>query len=226
MIFLCGMHFALRSGQEHRTLKISQFELVKPASEPPYIIYYENFYIIYYEKFSKNNSEGLSSRKVKPKQVIHHSNMKNPSRCLVNLYQKYLEHRPDVKETSFYLTPLKKPKSTVWYTKIPVGHNTLSKTVSRLCKAGEILGYKTNHSLQVTTATHLFQSGIDEQLIMSRTGHQSIDGVWKYKRIGNEQMEATSEVLNSATNGEPFSVVKKSKLSNEENDDSCTSVGV
>ena len=101
MMLLCGKHFALRSDQEHRTLQISQFELVKPASEPPDIIYYENF--------SKTNSGGLSNRKVKPKQVIHHSNMKTPSRCLVNLYQKYLEHRPDTKETSFYLTPLKNP---------------------------------------------------------------------------------------------------------------------
>ena len=98
--------------------------------------------------------------------------------------------------------------------------------MSQLCKAGGILGYKTNHSLQVTTVTRLFQSGIDEQLIMSRTGHRSIDGIRKYKRISNEQKEATSEVLNSATNGEPLSIVKKSKLSKEENDDSCTSVSV
>ena len=139
MMLLCRVHFTLRSDQEHQTLQTSQFELVKPASKPPDIIYYENF--------SKNNSGGLSSRKVKRKQVIRHSNMKTPSRCLVNLYQKYLEHRPDTKETLFYLTSLKKPKSTIWYKKIPVGHNTLSKTVSRLCKAGGILGYKTNHSL-------------------------------------------------------------------------------
>ena len=60
---------------------------------------------------------------------------------------------------------------------MPVGHNTLSKTVGRLCKKADIPGYKTNHSLCVTSATHLFQSGADEQLIMSRTGHRSVDGV-------------------------------------------------
>ena len=27
VLFLCGIHFALRSGQEHRNLKLSQFEL-------------------------------------------------------------------------------------------------------------------------------------------------------------------------------------------------------
>ena len=29
----------------------------------------------------------------------------------------------------------------------------------------------------------LFQAGVEEQLIMSRTGHQSLDGVRTYKRV-------------------------------------------
>ena len=66
---------------------------------------------------------------------------------------------------------------------MPVGHNTLSQTVSRLCKTAGIPRFKTNHSLRVTTATRLFQSGIDEQLIMDRTGHRSIDGIRRYKRV-------------------------------------------
>ena len=47
-----------------------------------------------------------------------------------------------------------------------------------------------------------------------------------YRNTKKKQKEATSEVLNSVTNGEPLSVVKKSKLSNGENDNSCTSVSV
>ena len=43
----------------------------------------------------------------------------------------------------------------------------------------------------------LFQAGVEEQLIMSRTGHQSLDGVRTYKRVPEEQV---SSVLNSATN--------------------------
>ena len=43
----------------------------------------------------------------------------------------------------------------------------------------------------------LFQAGVEEQLIMSRTGHQSLDGVCTYKRVPEEQV---SSVLNSATN--------------------------
>ena len=60
-------------------------------------------------------------------------------------------------------------------------------------------GYKTNHSLRVTTAM-LFQAGVEEQLIMSHTGHQSLDGVRTYKIVPEEQCQQVSSVLNSATN--------------------------
>ena len=70
------------------------------------------------------------------------------------------------------------------------------KTVGWLCQVSGMSGYKTNHSLRVTTAM-LFQAGVEEQLIMSRTGHQSLDGVRTYKRVPEEQV---SSVLNSATN--------------------------
>ena len=70
MIYLCGVHFALRSGQEHRSLQRNHIELMKPETDLPYIIYTENM--------SKNNSGGLSHRKVEPKQIVHHCNKDNP----------------------------------------------------------------------------------------------------------------------------------------------------
>ena len=82
-----------------------------------------------------------------------------------------------------------------------VGHNTLSQTVKRLCQEAGIQGFKTNHSLRVTKVTRLFQSGADEQLIMSRTGHCSVQGVRTYKRVSEDQKLVLSSVLNAATNG-------------------------
>ena len=75
-----------------------------------------------------------------------------------------------------YLTPISKPKENVWYKTIPIGINTLRSTVSKLCQKGSIDGYKTKQSLRVTAATRLFHESVDEQLIMERTGHRSIDG--------------------------------------------------
>jgi len=51
--------------------------------------------------------------------------------------------------------------------------------------------------LRATNATRLYTSGADEQLIMERTGHRSIDGVRTYKRTSNEQQLILSDVLSN-----------------------------
>ena len=120
MLYLCGMHFALRSSEKHQCLQISQFELV---SHPD-----GSAHFIYTEKYSKNIQGGLQHHKIKPKSVTCYANKENPRRCLVTLFQTYATHRPPDIE-SFYLTPLRKLKGDIWYPKMPVGHNTLAATV-------------------------------------------------------------------------------------------------
>ena len=87
-------------------------------------------------------------------------------------------------------------------------------------------GYKTNHSLWVTSATRLFQNGAEEQLIMGVTGHHSTEGVRTYKRVSSEQREALPDILNTATNGKTSTTskmptndtgVKKCKVESKEN---------
>lgn len=51
-----------------------------------------------------------------------------------------------------------------------------------MCSRAGIGGFRTNHSLRATNATRLFSAGADEQLIMERTGHRSLDGVRSYVR--------------------------------------------
>ena len=94
------------------------------------------------------------------------------------------------------------------YSKVPIGHNMLSKMVSHLCSDAGILGFKTNHSLRVTSATRLFHSGVDEQLIMSHTRHRSVDaGVRTYKRESQEQKRSLSNILNAVSNGLPVHAI-------------------
>lgn len=153
--------------------------------------------VLFTEFVSKTNQGGLIHRKKQPKTVTHHANMKYPERCLVRLFKLYNSKCPeDRPDEAFYLCPLNKPKPDVWYQKAPVGHNTLAGTVPRLFTAAGIAGHYSNHSLRVTTATRLFDAGLDEQLIMSRTGHSSNAGVRSYKRITTQLQEKTSEILN------------------------------
>lgn len=100
-----------------------------------------------------------------------------------------------------------------------LGHTTLGKTVGRICKSAGITGYKTNHSLRATTTTRLYQSGVDEQLVMERTGHRSLDGVRSYKRTSDCQRFALSDILNKETSSlqptRPVVPLVQSALSNQ-----------
>ena len=105
----------------------------------------------------KTNQAGLQHRK-EPKKVVYHA-FDTPFQPI---------DRPD---NALYLHPLNKAKEGVWYQKTPVGHNWLVNVMPRLFKRAGVSGKFTNHS--ATTATHLFDAGVDEQLIMSCTGHSS-----------------------------------------------------
>ena len=112
----------------------------------------------------------------------------------VALFKRYHELCPqDAPPDAFYLKLSRAPTPTCWFSKYPLGHTTLGKTVARLCKLAGIKGYMTDHSLRATTTSIRYLSGVCEQLIMERTGHQSVDGVYCYKRTSNAQYEALSD---------------------------------
>ena len=192
MVFCNGLYFALRSGQEHRQLRLRpcQIEIIENDGKRPYLKYTEDI--------SKNRQGGIKGRNMKPKIVYHHASIDNPARCFVRLFKMYTQLCPDIPKelNAFYLQPMKTPTVDCWYTCRPLGHNTIAKTISRLCANAGITGYKTNHSLRATAATRLYQSAVDEQLIMERTGHRSLEGVRSYKRTSDEQREYLSDILN------------------------------
>ena len=103
----------------------------------------------------------------------------------------------DRPSNAFYLTPLQKPSDSCWFSCVPIGKNKLSNAVASMCKSAGIEGYKTNHSMRATAATRLYSSGMDEQLVMQRTGHRSTEGIRSYKRTSSEQQEAISDILNN-----------------------------
>ena len=161
MVFCNGLYFALQSGTEHRQLRLHpcQIEVIEKPGETPYLKYTEDI--------SKNRPSGLKGRKVKQKVVLHYANTQQQERCFVRIFKKYMELLPDSRpHDAFYFQPLKNPTPTTWFTNKPVGHHTLRNTLSRLCKNAGITGYKSNYSLRATAATRLYQSGVDQQLVM------------------------------------------------------------
>ena len=123
MVFCNGINFALRSGDEHRQLRLnsSQIELVEKSGERSYLKYVEDI--------SKNRPGGIKGRKIKPKVVYHYANTTRSEWCFVRLYKKYVQLCPRSTESNgFYLQPSKKPTATCWSINKPVGHNTLQNT--------------------------------------------------------------------------------------------------
>ena len=161
MFFLNGMRFGLKSGQEHRQLQWENPQLtlaeVPMDSELPFQCSYSR----YTKDISKNNQGSIKMRKVEAKHVIQHGKCWDPTEMHCASFQgvpqvlscKYC--RPG---DSFHLQQLKSPIDTQWFSNVAIGHNSLDKTVARMCKAAGINGYKTNHSLRVSLATSLLQS--------------------------------------------------------------------
>ena len=122
-------------------------------------------YLVYTEDKSKTNQGGHNHA---PKSVTHYENKSNPKCCLVQLFKNYNSRCPsDRPDGALYLTPLKWPKGNIWFQRSPVGHNTLSKMISRMMSSAKIPGNYSNHSLGSTATTRLFNAHIDEQLIMA-----------------------------------------------------------
>ena len=119
--------------------------------------------------------------------MYQYANEQDPRRCFVRLYKLYNSKCPeDCPPNGLYITPLPKPKGKVWYSKVPMEHNTLGKIISEMMKEAGFEGHYTNHSLCLNSATRLFDAEVDEQLIMMRTGHSSTDGVRAYKRTSDK----------------------------------------
>ncbi|XP_046578507.1 uncharacterized protein LOC124286206 [Haliotis rubra] len=175
MLYLIGLNFALRSGDEHRNLTVDQFEIDKDDTGE---------FLLYSEKTSKCYQRGLKDFGVPPKCVRAYAS-DDRNKCVVAIFRKYCSLRP-TNSRVMYLRPLVKPRDDQWYSQQAVGKHTLQQTVGKMCKQAGFEGFYSNHSLRATCATRLFQSGIDEQLIARTTGHRST-AVREYKRVSTAQ---------------------------------------
>ena len=63
---------------------------------------------------------------------------------------------------------------------------------------------KTNHSLQATGATRLFEANVPEKLIKERTGHNSLDALRLYERTSSEQQKSVSNLMCSSSKPNEF----------------------
>ena len=191
VVFQLGLTCSLRAGKEHRSLRSipfkSQFEFVHDSQYNMFLRYTEDFGL-------KTNKGGLKHRSVECK-VVDVYPINNVDRCPVKIFQTYLAHLPSNRVCqALYLQPRKKFNCKSWYLDKPVGINTLQNVVKNLCETAGLPGYYTNHSLRSSSATRMYRSGIDEQIISEITGHRSI-AVRSYKRTSQSQKQKASKII-------------------------------
>ena len=136
---------------------------------------------MYHENCLKNHAGTFKQVHIVSKTVPIYcvcSELQHP-RCHVCLLDLYISKLPETATSKdlFYVRPLtQKPvtASLPWYAALPVGKNTLSSMMKRMCTAACIEGHKTNHSLRASGTTELFQAQVPEKVIQERTGHRSL----------------------------------------------------
>ena len=219
LLYLLGLHFGLHAADEHKNLKIdTQLKVLYDKEVGLKYLYYE-------ELTSKCNQVGIASRYHVPKKGRAYENVVNTDRCLVRLYEKYVASRPSHNPNcskDFYLHPLFVLNGSVWFSCQAHGHHALEKVIKWMCKEGGFEGKRTNHSCCATTATRMYESGADEQLICEKTGHRSV-AVHSYKCTLNNQLckitdmlygnqEIASKKPKIKTKSEPVSTVSRPPL--------------
>ena len=192
VIYMIGLHCALRGGLEHSNLRCpgckSQFSFERDVRGIERLVYREDL-------LHKTNQGGLMS-KGKPKTVFIHP-ADNVLRCPVRLVKKYFSLLPESRKcTKLYLRCRKRPSLKTWYCDQPYGVNKIKNTVKEICKQAGIEGKFTNHSLRATCASRMYDKNVPEQIIKETTGHKS-ECVRVYKRTSEALQESASKTVSA-----------------------------
>ena len=84
-----------------------------------------------------------------------------------------------------------------WYIQLPIGHNTLGKMMSTMCKEAQLSNVYTNHCTRVTTCVVLNDNGFNETDIIKVNGHKSTTSLKSYNnRATTTQKRQMSDAIN------------------------------
>lgn len=213
LIFHLGLHLSLRAAQEHRDLLYGPDSQLQLVTSPEGVTYLK-----YTERTSKNKKFGLKDARKEPKVTCIYPNTENPQRCVVALYEKYVQHRPKNAIPAFYLTPKQNNSGSceVWYKNMAFGVHSIEKTTKCLMATINKDTEKkfTNTSLRRTAQMRLLQAGIPTEVCQKKTGRISLAANQSY--IESDQFEAQ---MSTTLYGESSMISNKTKKTLNTSDD-------
>jgi hypothetical protein len=113
--------------------------------------------------------------------------------CPVHVIDLYIGKLPQIaiENDTFFVKQLEntpEDDTKPWYSRTPVGRNTLNTRLGKMCFLAGIEGHITNHSMCATSVTQMYATGVPEKVIQERTGHRS-------QRTNSDQHQMVSNVL-------------------------------
>ena len=121
------------------------------------------------------------------------------NQCPVLTYKHYRDHRPPSccePDSRFYLTPLQKPKDSVWFAAAPMGKNSICNIAKKMAlDAGLQEKNKTNHSARKTTVQTLLHANVPPTDVVQLTGHRNTQSLNSYSHMSAVQQKSVSHLL-------------------------------
>ena len=164
LFFYLSLNFGMRSGQEHRDLRLGDIKLLEDHNGREFLAYSER------QTKTRTGADPKNTRKCVP-QLWSQPTM--GERDPVAVYKKYLEKRPQTTltpDSPFYLSVIYRQHydgPAPWFKDLPVGRNTLQTLLKKCAAEAGITGKViTNHSARKTMIQTLRNSGFNTESIM------------------------------------------------------------
>ena len=172
--FVVSQHFGTRGCQEHHQIVLEDLKWVKDSETGSTV------YIEWVEGITKTRKGGLQKA---DRELTQRMFATGGPRCPVSFLEFMISKRPPELQHSgqLYLRPLTKPQTKVWYSKQPVGVNTINGyNIAEIAKIGNTGKNITNHSSRKTLVKKLKKAGVDGRNIKAITGHRSEESLKDY----------------------------------------------
>ena len=164
-------------------------------------------YLEFNERLSKTRKGCSDVRSFAPKAF---KNVRE-DRCPIRIYKEYAKRRPvdmTKDDSPFFLAINHKasPASLMWYSKAPLGQQSLGKLMTSGCETAGVSGKKTSHSVRKTTTKRLLDSGCPPEYCAQLTGHKNVASLRQYAEA---DIYVQRTMAQSALNGDAFTVKRK-----------------
>ncbi|CAB4005042.1 zinc finger MYM-type 2-like [Paramuricea clavata] len=189
-------HFGLRGCRENRDVRWGDIRLRMDTSGLEFLEYTER------QTKTRSGENPRDLRKVKPTMWPCNDRKRDP----ILAYKRFAEKRPPeacTPDSPFYLGIDHTKHPSIWFTKQPMGKNTINNLLKNMCRNAGIRDEEqklSNHSARKTMVKKLKENHIPDTDIIQVTGHNNLMSLNTYDELSNDRMRRMSGILSGSDN--------------------------